>query len=55
MFYTVCSGASTVHIKFDINRNKGALTLGVSGSMVESRNTMLAIKDLNLVAMKILY
>ncbi len=55
MFFTVCLGDSTGHIKFDINRNKGAFTLGVSDSRVQSPNTMLAIQDLNLVAMKILY
>jgi len=37
------------------NHNEGAFTLGVhNDSRVESRNTMLAIKDLHLVAMKIL-
>ncbi len=34
--------------------NKGAFTLDVSDSSVESTNTMLAIDDLNLVIMKIL-
>lgn len=33
---------------------KGAFTLGVRDSRVNSPNTMLAIWDLNLVAMKIL-
>jgi hypothetical protein len=33
---------------------KGAFTLGVRDSRVESPNTMLAISDLNLVVMKIL-